>query len=142
MKKALKTRVKETVEATDKPDGQSSGSLTPSLLCLNKPDGLSYPSQPDDDVPIVQTLALSGVRLELLATVAAQPSPSPKLRRSQVKKATWVYETVAEPTGVSSKYWDVEAPQERATKRRAKEKLSALHEPDGASSGMKPLAFH
>jgi hypothetical protein len=95
----------------------------------------SYPLQPDDDVPIVQTLALPSKRLELLATVAAQPSPSPKLRKSQVKKATWIYETVAEPTGVSSKYWDVEAPVERATKRRAKEKLSAIHDPDGASSG-------
>jgi hypothetical protein len=72
----------------------------------------------------------------MLATVAAQPSPSPKVRKSQVKKTLWTYETVAEPTGVSSKYWDVAAPEERATKRRAKEKLIAIHEPDGAASGL------
>jgi hypothetical protein len=93
---------------------------------------------PDDDVPIAQTLALPSKRLHMLATVAAQPSPSPKLRKNHVKKALWTYETVAEPTGVSSKYWDNDAPEEWATKRRAKEKLSAIHEPDGASSGLKP----
>jgi hypothetical protein len=54
-------------------------------------------------------------------------------------KSTWTYETVAKPTGVSSKYWDADALVERATKRRAKEKLSAIHEPDGTSSGSEPL---
>jgi hypothetical protein len=71
----------------------------------------------------------------MLATLAAQPSPSPKVRKKKVKKSLWTYETTAEATGVSSKYWDADAPEERATKRRAKEKLSAIHEPDGASSG-------
>ena len=98
----------------------------------------SYPLQPDDDVPIAQTLVLPSKKLHLLATVAAQPSPAPKLRKSQVKKALWSYEQVAEPTGVSSKYWDAQAPEERVTKRRAKEKLIAIHEPDGSSSGFKP----
>jgi hypothetical protein len=40
----------------------------------------------------------------------------------------WTYETVAEPTGIASKYWDVAAPPERATKRVAKQRLSDLHD--------------
>jgi hypothetical protein len=40
----------------------------------------------------------------------------------------WTYETVAEPTGVASKYWDAEAPSERRTKRLAKEKMLAIKE--------------
>jgi hypothetical protein len=77
-------------------------------------------------------------RLTTLATLASQPTPSPNGRKKKEKKTLWTYETVAEPTGISSRYWDAEAPLERATKRRAKEKLSAIHEPDGASSGAQP----
>ena len=69
----------------------------------------------------------------MLATLASQPNSSPKGRKKKEKKALWTYETVAEPTGMSSRYWDAEAPQERATKRRAKERLIAIHEPDEAS---------
>jgi hypothetical protein len=39
----------------------------------------------------------------------------------------WTYETVAEPTGTVSKYWDSPAPLERATKRVAKQKLCDLN---------------
>jgi hypothetical protein len=74
-------------------------------------------------------------RLTVLATVAGIPSPSPKVVKPKVKKSLWTYETTAEPTGASSKYWDADAPVERATKRRAKEKLIAIHEPDETSSG-------
>ena len=77
----------------------------------------------------------------MLATLASQPNSSPNGRKKKGKKTLWTYETVAEPTGMSSRYWDAEAPLERATKRRAKEKLSAIHEPDGASSGAQPLPF-
>jgi hypothetical protein len=86
-------------------------------------------------VPIAQTLAVPSISLTMLATLAAKPTPSPIVRKKKLKKSLWTYETVAEPTGVSSKYWDADAPEEQATKRRAKEKLSAVHEPDGASSG-------
>ncbi len=74
----------------------------------------------------------------MLATLASQPTSSPNGRKKKEKKTLWTYETVAEPTGMSSRYWDAEAPLERATKRRAKEKLSEIHEPDGASSGAYP----
>jgi hypothetical protein len=64
----------------------------------------------DDDVPIVSTLN----------------SVKPK-RKGRTKAAIkWTYETVAEPTGAASKYWDAAAPEERATKRLAKAKLVAL----------------
>jgi hypothetical protein len=76
-----------------------------------------------------------------LATLASQPTSSPNVREKKEKKTLWTYETVAEPTGMSSRYWDAEAPVERATKRRAKEKMSAIHEPDGAFSGAQPLTF-
>ena len=76
----------------------------------------------DDDVPIVSTL----------------PSPQTK-RKDRIKaKVKWTYETVLEPTGVASKYWDADAPAERATKRLAKEKLVALtaSEAESNSKGM------
>ena len=76
----------------------------------------------------------------MLATLASRPTPSPIVRKKKFKKSLWTYETVAEPTGMSSKYWDADAPEERATKRRAKEKLIAIHEPDGASSGAKSVS--
>jgi hypothetical protein len=78
----------------------------------------------------------------MLASLALKPSPSPSLRKKKEKKSLWHYETVAaEPTGISSKYWDADAPIERATKRRAKEKLSAIHEPYENESGALPSIF-
>ncbi len=69
-------------------------------------------SDDDDDVPIATTLI-------------ARP------KKTKRKKPTmWTYETVAEPTGIASKYWDVAAPPERATKRVAKQRLSDLHDAD------------
>ena len=73
-------------------------------------DIMPCPSSSDDDTPIVTTL-------------------HKKTFKEKAKKKTktlWTYETVVEPTGVVSKYWDADAPSERATKRQAKEKLSAL----------------
>ena len=65
----------------------------------------------DDDVPIVSTLKL--------------PKPKRKVRPKAPVK--WSYETVSEPTGAASKYWDAGAPSERATKRLAKEKMVAIN---------------
>jgi hypothetical protein len=98
-------------------------------------------SSDDDDVPIAQTQASQSKSLSMLAALASQPTPSPKVRKKNAYKSLWTYETVAEPTGVSSKYWDADAPIERATKKRAKEKLSAIHEPDGNDSGALPSTF-
>jgi hypothetical protein len=78
----------------------------------------------------------------MLASCASQPTPSPSTRKKKVKKSLWHYETVAEPTGASSKYWDADALLERATKRRAKEKLSAIHEPYENDSGAFPSLFN
>jgi hypothetical protein len=64
----------------------------------------------DDDIPIVGTLNRNN------------PKPTPKKKL----KERWTYETVAEATGIASKYWDASALMERTTKRLAKEKLSAL----------------
>jgi hypothetical protein len=97
-------------------------------------------SSDEDDVPIAQTLAKQSNGLSMLATLAAQPTPSPIARKKKAKKSLWTYETVAEPTGISSRYLDADTPTERATQRRAKEKLSAIHEPDGNSSGALPPA--
>jgi hypothetical protein len=75
----------------------------------------------DDDVPIVQTLQA--------ATAQA------KKKKNVTKLCS--YETVTEPTGVQSKYWDSPAPRERATKQQAKQKLDDLKKadklPEGAS---------
>ncbi len=72
----------------------------------------------DDDVPIVSTLTL----------------PKPK-RKGRIKgQVKWTYETVLEPTGAASKYWDADAPAERATKRLAKEKLVALKEAEAEAN--------
>ncbi len=95
------------------------------LTAIPKP---AIDSSDDDDVPISQTLALEARSLAMLATLASQPTPSRVPRQKKAKPPSWHYETVAEPTGASSKYWDAAAPSERATKKRAKEKLSAIHE--------------
>ncbi len=58
--------------------------------------------------------------------VSILPTAKPKRTMKKMSKLLWTYETVAEPTGAASKYWDADAPSERATKRLAKEKLSAL----------------
>ncbi len=86
----------------------------------------------EDNIPIVSQLPKN---LALLATLAAVPSPSPKQRKKKVPKSLWTYETVAEPTGSASRYWDADAPSERATKRLAKERLVALREADIPSQG-------
>ena len=68
----------------------------------------------DDDIPIVQTL---------------QPATAQAQKKKNVK-TLWSYETVTEPTGVHSKYWDSPAPRERATKQQAKQKLDELKKAD------------
>jgi len=60
----------------------------------------------DDDLPIVQTL--------------------PVARKKKKVKSLWSYETVMEPTGARSKYWDSPAPVQRATKELAKQKLQLI----------------
>jgi hypothetical protein len=83
-------------------------------------------SSSDDDTPIVTTLQR-------------------KTFTEKAKKKTktlWTYETVVEPTGVVSKYWDADAPSERATKRQAKEKLSALQISSTTSAGATKSISH
>ena len=92
-------------------------------------------SSDEDDVPIVQTLTHKSSQLALLATLAATSGSSPKPRKKKTPKSLWSYVTVNEPTGVSSNYWDTDAPTERRTKQLAKEKISALHEGDGKDEG-------
>jgi hypothetical protein len=43
----------------------------------------------------------------------------PKRKKTPKPKHTWTYETVLEPTGTASRYWDSEAPQKsrRRTQR-------------------------
>ena len=71
----------------------------------------------------------------MLASFASKPSPSSRLRKKKERKTLWHYETVAEPTGMSSKYWDANAPMQRATKRWAIEKLSAVYGSNDTESG-------
>jgi hypothetical protein len=82
----------------------------------------------DDDVPIVQTLPARPSQLSLLATLAASSVSSPNLRKKRAPKSLWTYVTVNEPTGVTSNYWDTDAPSDRRTKQIAIEKFSALHQ--------------
>ncbi len=77
----------------------------------------------DDDVPIATTLI---PRHTTVSTVHDRPSRAKKTKRK--KQTLWTYETVAEPTGIASKYRDEDAPSERATKRVAKQRLSDLHD--------------
>jgi hypothetical protein len=74
----------------------------------------------DDNIPIVSTL----------------PALTSTTKRKKKSKVLWTYETVAEATGVSSKYWDAKAPCERATKKQAKEKLSAITVAENQSTGL------
>jgi hypothetical protein len=84
----------------------------------------------DDDIPIVTQLPK---KLAMLASLAALPVPSPKQRKKKAPKSLWTYETVAEPTGAASRYWDADPRTERTTKRLAKERLLALREAEIAS---------
>ncbi len=77
---------------------------------VNVDDILLHASSSDDDMPIVRTLQ----------------GKTFKEKAKKKTKSLWTYETVLEPTGAVSKYWDADAPSERAMKRQAKEKLSAL----------------
>jgi hypothetical protein len=70
-------------------------------------------SSSDDDVPIAAILESK-----------ANKNPT----RKKLKKKLWEYVQVAEPTGVASKYWDGEAPVERATKRVAKQRISEIQD--------------
>ncbi len=88
----------------------------------------------DDNIPILEVSQLPK-KLALLAVLAEVPSPSPKQRKKKVPKSLWTYVTVAEPTGAASRYWDADAPSERATKRLAKERLVALREAEITSQG-------
>ncbi len=74
----------------------------------------------DDDIPIVATLPPKASNLSMLAMAATQKTSK------KAPKQLWTYETVSEPTGIVSKYWDSPAPKERETKRAAKQKLSDL----------------
>ncbi len=95
----------------------------------------------DDELPIVATLSSKETNLSMLASVAELPVAAPKTRMKKITKSLWTYETVAEPTGAASKYWDASAPSERRTKRLAKEKLSALHEADDDGQGVFQITF-
>ncbi len=77
-------------------------------------EDITFNAGDDDDLPIVNTLPAKETNLVILAAAAA------KKRVKKAPKPLWTYETVAEPTGMASKYWDVEASTERATKRLAK----------------------
>ncbi len=114
----------------------------PNSRVVSIDDILPEEREEDDEVPIIATLNL--------------PKPKRKggRKKSEVK---WTYETVEEPTGktsflhllhhpssfqllyyptgVASKYWDEEATSERATKKRAKEKLAALNMEEETATG-------
>jgi hypothetical protein len=94
--------------------------------------GVDSEEDADDNIPIVSQLPKN---LAMLAALAAVPSPSPKPRKKKVPKSLWTYETVAEPTGAASRYWDADAPSQRTTKLLAKQRLEALREAEITSKG-------
>ncbi len=98
-------------------------------------------SSDDDDVPIVQTLSQTSSDLSVLATLATTFATSPKLRKKRAFKSLWTYVPLHEPTGVSSNYWDTNAPAVRTTKRLAKEKITAMHQGEGNNEGMHPALY-
>ncbi len=51
--------------------------------------------------------------LSMLAATAFLPVVASKVRRKKAPKSLWTYETVLEPTGAASKYWDTDAPPEQ-----------------------------
>ncbi len=93
-------------------------------------------SSNDDDVPIVNTLSRKQINLGVFATLAADLTSPAKLQPKKVKQTRWTYETVCEPTGVSSKYWDADAPSVRQTKLLARERTKALNDGNVDGEGM------
>ncbi len=89
-----------------------------------------------DDVPIIDTLSRKQTDLGVLATVAADITSPAKLQQKKVKQTRWTYETVCEPTGVASKYWDADAPSARQTKQLARERMKALNDGNVDGEGM------
>jgi hypothetical protein len=77
------------------------------------------PVSSDDDIPIVNTL----------------PATTAKAKKKKKVKILWSYETVLEPTGVRSNYWDAKAPTERATKQQAKQKIHNLKDFEKETEG-------
>jgi hypothetical protein len=98
-------------------------------------DILLHESSEDDDVPIVATLQGKQDSLSLLVNAATSSISSPSLRQKKKPKVLWTYETTIEQTGAASKYWDLDAPSERATKKAAKEKLLAIKSTDDPNEG-------
>ena len=96
-------------------------------------------SSDEDDVPIVNTINRGTTNLGMLATVASEKQLC-RVKTKKVKQTRWTYETVCEPTGVASKYWDANAPSERATKRLAVQRLSAIKNNNAGENGN--LLFH
>jgi hypothetical protein len=96
-------------EATDigpRPGVESFDDLNTRIIAVE--DILLQESSDEDNIPIVKTL----------------PSTATKVNKGKKKtKTLWTYETVLEPTGVVSKYWDGGTAVERATKRIAKQRL-------------------
>ncbi len=90
------------------------------LFNIANGDGHVRASDSDgDDKPIAATLHA--------LPKAGSAEVQAKKRRKRPKKTLWSYELVAEPTGIASKYWDANAPGERATKVLANERLTELH---------------
>lgn len=88
-------------------------------------------------IALEDILPESGSEDDNVAIVSTLKHFKPKRNGRKKVAVKWTYETVAEPTGAVSNYWDADAPTERATKRLAKEKLVALKEaaadPNGCS---------
>ncbi len=94
-----------------------------------------------EEAAVLNTETTSGdvTNLSMLPSIASLPVDSCKGRRKKAPKSLWTYETVMEPTGAASKYWDIDAPPERRTKRLAiREKLTALKEAEGDIEGVLP----
>jgi hypothetical protein len=72
-------------------------------------------------VPVIQDTGTN-----LTAEVSLPSASAVGTAKKKKKKTLWTYVTVAEPTGVSSTYWDVEKTQERRARATAKLRLSAL----------------
>jgi hypothetical protein len=79
----------------------------------------------DDDIPIVQTL----------------PVATTKSTKKKKVKSLWSYETVMEPTGARSKYWDSPAPSQRATKELAKHKLQEMNNGEESLEGTSNMNY-
>ena len=94
--------------------------------------GVDSEEDAEDNIPIVSQLPKN---LAMLAALAAVPSPAPTPRKKRAPKSLWTYETVAEPTGAASKYWDADAPSQRTTKLLAKQRLEAIREAEISSKG-------